>query len=475
MIYLLSLLFVLTFCHLPTLAADSSVARPIKDKWALVIGVGKFEDKSIPELKFASKDAKDFSEFLVSKGNFKKDHVLILLNENATYDNIRSAIGDDWLPKRALEDDLVVVFFSSHGSPKELDIGNDNFLVAYDTNKAKLFSTGIRLKDLAHTIKDRTGCDRIVLLIDACNSGAAQAGGKGLYRAGNFNIESVVGEGQIVISSSRSNQRSWESKRYENGVFTHYLMSVLSDLGPKRSLEDAFEPLKDRVQQEVRFDRKQNQIPVMRSKWKGPKVALLAPPTNPRTIPQALKNQHSYSQAKSEPKTKPQPKTTPVVQQNTKIQKSPSSNATSIKNTKIYTFRVKDVLESNSKFLADEKRIKKEEDSIHKLIESVNIKYKEAKENGVSKNNLVILRKSYQEEIDAAVGDYKKRLLQIDKAYRILFVQAVADEASSRGVPKSRIKEATKYKGESIDITNSIIRRTSELAPKFRWADGSYQ
>lgn len=255
------------------------------DKWAIVIGIDKFQNPKIPELQYASKDAGDFSKFLVEKGNFARDHVLLLTNEHATHESIKDAIGDSWLPRRASADDLVVLFASTHGSPKEIDVAGENFLVAYDTDPAKLFTTGIKFADLAPTIKQRTGCDRIVLLLDACNSGAANVGGKGLARTGNFDVNALAGEGQIVISSSSADQRSFESKRYENGVFTKQLIASLQSEGPNTTLTAAFQDLKEQVENEVRFDRKQTQTPVMRSKWVGGELILIAVPAHPRSVP----------------------------------------------------------------------------------------------------------------------------------------------------------------------------------------------
>ncbi|MFT2543646.1 hypothetical protein ACMWP9_37310, partial [Escherichia coli] len=41
----------------------------IGSKWALCVGISSFQDPSI-NLKYAAKDATDFSNFLVAKGNF---------------------------------------------------------------------------------------------------------------------------------------------------------------------------------------------------------------------------------------------------------------------------------------------------------------------------------------------------------------------------------------------------------------------
>lgn len=278
--------------------AINKPSRPIRDKWAVVIGIDSFKDPRIPKLRFSSKDAKDFAKFLVEKGEFSKDHVIVLLNENATRNNIYSALGDTWLPRHVLADDLVLIYASTHGSPKELDVGGDNFLIAYDTIQDELFTTGIKLQDLAPTVKQRTQCDRLVFILDACNSGAAETGGKGLYRSTNFDVGSLAGQGQIIISSSDANQRSWESKRYDNGVFTRNLMNALEEQKAS-NLDQAFDKLKDGVQQEVRFDRKAFQTPIMRSKWEGDPLIITAKPVAPRTVPTDDNNPYRYDRYQS--------------------------------------------------------------------------------------------------------------------------------------------------------------------------------
>ena len=71
------------------------------------------------------------------------------------------------------------------------------------------------MQDLTRIIKGRVHADRIVLVLDACHSGATMvADGKGLSRNANVNVEEIAqGTGQLVISSSQPNQVSWESKK----------------------------------------------------------------------------------------------------------------------------------------------------------------------------------------------------------------------------------------------------------------------
>lgn len=264
------------------LQAGAAADRPIRDKWAVLIGVSKFANGKIPVLKYPSKDAKDLYDYLVSKGNFARDHVLLLRDEKASKVNILDAFGDGWLPRRVLQDDLVLVFISSHGSPA--DVAGENFIIAYDSDPERPYATGIRLQDLSNELTKRTGCDRIVLLLDACHSGAAVSGQKGLTRsASNFNLDSITGVGQLIISSSAPDESSWESKRYENGVFTRQLINALSAGGPQMRLSEAYKKLRESVEQEVKFDRVASQIPMMLSRWQGSDLSLAAPASEPRT------------------------------------------------------------------------------------------------------------------------------------------------------------------------------------------------
>lgn len=231
-------------------------------------------------MKYAAKDATDFYNYLINEGHFAKDHVRLLLNQSATRENILSQLGDEWLPRVARPDDLVLIYLSSHGSPSSMDVEGANYVVAHDTHKERLYATGIPIKEFAHIIKQRVHSNRVVLILDACHSGAAKTDEKGLYRANNYDATQVAeGTGQLVICSSAPSQVSWESKRYENGVFTHHLIEGLRK-SPKFS--DTYNYLKENVQAEVLADRGELQTPDLKSKWTGSDLALTVPPTQPR-------------------------------------------------------------------------------------------------------------------------------------------------------------------------------------------------
>jgi uncharacterized caspase-like protein len=255
--------------------------EPVTDKWALVIGISKFADHSL-NLKYAAKDASDFKDFLLKDGNFAPDHVRLLLDGEATKETILAEFGDKWLPRVARPTDLVVLYFSTHGSPSTLDIRGVNYIVAHDTDKNSLFSTGIAMREIAEAIKERIHCRRVLIILDACHSGAA-TDFKGLVRQSNFDAESVAqGTGQLVICSSLPEEVTWESKNYQNGVFTRNLIEALRENDGQISVGDAFKLTQKRVQEEVQRDRGVLQTPAVKSKWTGLELVLAVRPSDPK-------------------------------------------------------------------------------------------------------------------------------------------------------------------------------------------------
>lgn len=263
-------------------AQDGQANRPVTDKWAVVVGISKFADSKL-NLRYPSKDAQDFYNYLITKGNFAKDHVKLLLDEKATRDRIRDVLGDSWLPHAALPQDLVVIFISSHGSSSELDLGGVNYIVAHDTNPNKLFTTGIPMSQLASIIKERVHSDRVLVVLDTCHSGGARSESKGIVRQGNADAQALAqGTGQLVICSSDTNQVSWEGKNYQNSVFTKTLIDSLEkqNNGP---VTKVFEQVKEKVVEQVVQERGVMQTPVLEaSKWSGNDLVLSCVPSQPR-------------------------------------------------------------------------------------------------------------------------------------------------------------------------------------------------
>ena len=270
--------------NMPKPPSGHLASRPVRDKWALVIGVSTFKDSSI-NLKYAAKDATDFRNYLVNDAGFKSDHVRLLTNQGASRENIVAALGDGWLRHKAHKDDLVVIFISSHGSAAKKEVSNANFILPYESNLSNVVLTGIPMQWFTVGVKEMLHADRVLLVLDVCHGGAVvNSGDKAVGRvpAREVDVRHVpIGEGQLVLASSLAGQLSWESSSYQNSVFTHRLIESLKSRGRGTGIKQAFASMKDKVEDEVLRERGQMQTPVlMDSSWRGGDLALACPVTS---------------------------------------------------------------------------------------------------------------------------------------------------------------------------------------------------
>ena len=156
--------------------ADFDPRTPIRDKWAIVVGVGTFKDSSVRPLTLATKDARDLTTLITNAevGRFRRENVRMLLDGEATLQNIRTAIG--WVRERADRDDLLLLYFASHGSPRELDPNGVSYILTNDTDTtdvATLYGTSLQMIDLVENISRDIRAARVVLVLDTCYSGDA--------------------------------------------------------------------------------------------------------------------------------------------------------------------------------------------------------------------------------------------------------------------------------------------------------------
>jgi tetratricopeptide (TPR) repeat protein len=266
-------------------APPYSATCPVRSKWALVVGISNFADPDL-NLKYAAKDATDFSDYLVKEAHFEPDHVKLLLDRHATRQDIVDNLGDKWLKHNAQPDDLVVIYVSSHGSSAKQETGNANFIIPYDGNLENVVFNGIPMQWLTAGIKDLIHCNRIVLVLDVCHGGAIAEGAKGVYRS-EMELDPkklLTGEGQLVVASSQADQVSWESKQYPNGVFTRRLLEGLRRNGDKTTLKDAYGYMREKVTEEVLRDRAHFQTPVLITKWwQGDDISIAVQPVVARS------------------------------------------------------------------------------------------------------------------------------------------------------------------------------------------------
>lgn len=208
-------------------------------RWAIVIGISDYRDTRIPPLRYASKDAKSFYDWLISPsgGKYPPSNVRLIVNEDATGQTIKEALFS-WLG-RALTEDLVIIYFAGHGSPQSPDQSNNLFLLPYDAQYDNIAASGFPMWDIETAFKRFIKAKKVVVIADACHAGGvgqsfdiARRADRDLkinpISSGLQNL-SKVGDGIAVISASDERQFSQESQQWGggHGVFTYFLLQGL--------------------------------------------------------------------------------------------------------------------------------------------------------------------------------------------------------------------------------------------------------
>ena len=268
-----------------TPAVAAPPARKVANRWAVVIGVGEYEHKAIPRLRFAARDAQAMYDFLTTKGGYPKQNVLLLTDttaEKPTLQNIRRALGD-FLFRKPGRDDMVLIYYAGHGAPEvdaagaETD-GLSKYLIPRNADPDSLYSTAFPMDEI-QKIFARIPSERVVMLLDTCYSGTA--GGRTFarqrIRSGNLSdqfLERLTrSRGRVVITASGPNEVALESPDLGHGIFTYYLLEGLAGKADRNgdglvTVSELYEYVEDQVDRKAR-EAGGRQRPLMKGEIEG--------------------------------------------------------------------------------------------------------------------------------------------------------------------------------------------------------------
>jgi hypothetical protein len=273
--------------------------------YAVVVGVKTFKySDQIAPLHLSDKDAKDFAEFLTEREDLLgKVHVTLLLNEQATKENVIAAMRDNF--ESAGKQDIAVVFLSGHGTPHPSKPG-EYYFITYDTSVDDLYATALMVND--QKLFGKIPADKVLLLADACHSGGFVSGiDLEQIAKGPLNQFSVFRElpGRVAMSSSAPGEISYERKTFGNSIFTHFLIKGLRGEAarqstPNRETEEkiTIRRLFDYVSQNTRSATKGKQNPVMYAAKSALEATIAQAPQFVR--PLQIKTQFVYEDEKKE-------------------------------------------------------------------------------------------------------------------------------------------------------------------------------
>lgn len=162
---------------------SAAVAKPdpppalYRDSWAVVAGIDNYA--KWPKLQYAVNDATGVRDILLNKFGFKPDHVITLLNEEATREKILSVLGDTLSdPDRVHRDDRVFVFFAGHGATRRLPSGRDlGYIIPWDADMQNLQGEAISMTNF-QDISESIPAKHVFFVMDSCYSGLAVTRGE---------------------------------------------------------------------------------------------------------------------------------------------------------------------------------------------------------------------------------------------------------------------------------------------------------
>src|SRR5258706_9773181 len=185
----------------------------------IFIGVDRYQASNIPWLSCAKRDATALHAlFTDTLGG----QAVLLTDQDATRSEIERQCTE---LATCSEDDVVVIFFSGHGS-------ETHELVTYDADRNDLANTCIPLA----TLTDWFSCipaKRLVCILDCCFSGGM--GAKVLQvetktkdlRSTDDLIKELSGETRLIFTASLGTEEALENQRLGHGLLTYYLIQAL--------------------------------------------------------------------------------------------------------------------------------------------------------------------------------------------------------------------------------------------------------
>ena len=194
------------------------------EKWAILIGVDKYDDPGIGQLRFTVNDAEALHAVLTSApGGFPPENVILMTPrvENSLHRPTRNniiAMLSTWLSLTAAED-TVLIYFSGHG----MEHDGRGYVLPQDARRASPELTSINIGFIKDQMRLSKASKR-VLILDACHSGTdkdTSVMGKG------FSQEFDDSGGIVLLASCDVSESSYEMAESQQGAFTHFLIEAL--------------------------------------------------------------------------------------------------------------------------------------------------------------------------------------------------------------------------------------------------------
>lgn len=148
------------------------VVESEQNYYAVIVGCEEFLSWPRPTQEYLDESTTKIYERLIESPNWDAENILLLLNEDATKDNIHEAI-TVWLAEKENENDVVLFYVATHGWKtriKDRNLGNAYFFTHNVTGPTYDLETKITDKELDGWL-DTLDSKHVVVILENCYSG----------------------------------------------------------------------------------------------------------------------------------------------------------------------------------------------------------------------------------------------------------------------------------------------------------------
>lgn len=226
--------------------------------FAVIIANESYRRES--RVEFAANDGEIFKRYCIKTLGLPEKNIHHVTN--ATLNDIRAEI--NWITKVAENykgEATIIFYYAGHGVPDESS--RSAYLLPVDGYGSDV-TTGFSLKDL-YTKLSPCPSKAIVILLDACFSGAQRNGGM-LASARGIKLEpktEIPTGNMIVFSASQGDETAYPYREKEHGMFTYFLLKKLQASNGNVTLGELSDYLIDEVSKLSIVENMKSQTPAI--------------------------------------------------------------------------------------------------------------------------------------------------------------------------------------------------------------------
>ncbi|MDX2064522.1 MAG: caspase family protein [Fimbriimonadaceae bacterium] len=212
------------------------------EKYALLVGVNRYKSADIRPLRFSGNDVNALSDVLITRGGFRREHVVPLTGDQGntapTAENIFNEL--ERIRQRAKPGDTVLFYFTGHGS----EVDGQTYLLPYevDPRPGRFTKTAYAAREITAELSRISGASLIVIY-DMCRNDPF--GSKALSQDPlsqrqvkeliiTSNDSDRVNDGpkcSTTIFSCKPNQKSYEWDTHKRSYFSYFFEEALRGPG----------------------------------------------------------------------------------------------------------------------------------------------------------------------------------------------------------------------------------------------------